>query len=270
MEEKKTARQAFVKLGQHKNYFLAIFLVAFIGGYAFFFTSTYWMPTESKTSATEIGTSQTLNDRKFTLVSWEYSREDQAMLAEFGVRNLSVESESEYKVSVLERSQGELPSEIIYGSDDLLVIRVEGVTNRWREISIHLGLEGDSSYVKYYTNRQAVDHVDAITAHSGEEYYVTKYQGEIDECETEIENYKSQIMANVRDIKAYESRIIELEANKAHQTTTEIEETDSLISTIQGNIRSLGEENTSYTDEIAELEEKAAKAEENMREYMSP
>ena len=63
------------KLKGHRNYFFYAFIIIFVGGYLFFLTSNFTMPLQGSKYFSEIFSELSVDQKTFTLISWEYSDE---------------------------------------------------------------------------------------------------------------------------------------------------------------------------------------------------
>ena len=76
-------RERNERIKKKNGKFLKMFLLIFIVGYAFFFTSNFLLPVATpKITATPIGKAQEVNHRSVTVVSWDYSKEDDEITEE--------------------------------------------------------------------------------------------------------------------------------------------------------------------------------------------
>ena len=63
----------------------------------------------------------------------------------------------------VDRKAGKLKVEKIYGADNLTIIRINNVPEKFKEISFRIKLTQDTEeMLKYFTNKKAVNHVEEI------------------------------------------------------------------------------------------------------------
>lgn len=251
--------------------FLKVFLSVFVVGYVFFLSSSFWFPTQDLVSASEVGKEYTWEDRRFTLLSWEYSETQRMMEVRIDVNNTSKNLTNEYAAEALERTKGRQETEFVINSEDFLVIRINNVDRRWAEISLRISISDESdsgsNYLKLYTNKNEISRTDNIPDKTVNEYYLEKIQGNIRIIQSEIEEIEDTIYENSGQIEAYQARITELEEEKEYQTESEIADTDTLIGQIRSDISSLQSANEKCNEDIAECRERISKLEEAGKEY---
>lgn len=255
------------------NRLLYGFIVFFLIGYGFFFSSKVWMkaPYEG-VPVTEIGKSVTEEDRIVTIDSWKYSESQKKMEIIVEVENLSLDGIDTYNWTV-KTSNSDLNTKVLVESKDLVVISVSDVPRNWTEAALTMELKpGDKSkgsefkMLKMYTNQKHVESVGHIKEKS-----ITGYRKE--QVREKIRNYKEQLKDLRRSKKGIEEKMLqadkktkELTDDMTYQTGQEQEKTGEQINTIAAEKESLTDQLETKKEEIKEMKEKIRIQQELLRE----
>lgn len=95
------------------------------------------------------------NKRVVSLLRWEYSEKQNLMEIEIEVTNKEFDKKNNYEFSVMESNGKRLKVDSILVEPDWIIVQVRNVPKRFRELSLHMGIENDDNegYVRFYTNK---------------------------------------------------------------------------------------------------------------------
>lgn len=244
---------------QHKNIFAMVFLLIFFGGYTFFFTSKFWMPTAGEAERyTKLHQDITWNDRAIRLVRWEYSQEQHLMEVELDISNQKFDGENTYRFTALETNAGPLKVKPILEEMDWVILQIEGIPEKFAEISLRMEMEDDEAVgvVKMYTNVNEVARVNAIEKKDRNGYLAQRYEQEILGYESEIREWNGKIVEAEDKISTIEQEIQEMKAKEEYQTDAQIEDTENMISEAQNEILATEEAIAEYEVDIKERQQR--------------
>lgn len=124
---------------KHRNIFFMLFFFFFIGGYAFFFSSPLWMPTSGEANRlTELNKEILWNDRKITLIRWDYAPAQELMEVEIGVVNTTFDGGDAYDWTARLPSGKELEVMPVLEESDWVVLQIKNVPDKFAEISLRM------------------------------------------------------------------------------------------------------------------------------------
>ena len=252
-----------------KSVFLEGFVVVYIVLLIAFFTSKEWFPKDGKLiQATPIGTTTTFADRDFTLKRWDYAPKQKMMELEFQILNHSTDGIENLYYEAVDRKEGKLKVEKIYEADNLTIIRINNVPEKFKEISFRIKLTHDAEeMLKYFTNKKAVNHVEEIKDHSEQQYLINREEMDIAECEAKIEENRNAIAEQETKINNANERINSLLGAKKYQTEEEQLNTDILIQQLEADIVAYQEAIADFDSEITEYEAKIEEHNKKIEEY---
>lgn len=232
--------EQYEKRRQRKNHFLKAFILVFIGGYIFFFTSNMWFPSGNKfINATKKNIPQSWEEREVTLLSWNYSKEQQLMEVQLDLKNKSFDGITEYRFSALDRKKGKFKIEPIIQADNFIVLQIKGVNKGWTEISLRINMPNevkDASTLKLYTNKNQINKVSLIKTKTEKQYMVDRITGNIASYEKQITTWNKDNESLQKQIDNYNEDINKLEESKRYQTEQEMKDTEVLINQAKTNI----------------------------------
>lgn len=249
------------KIKTQSGKFLSTFLIIFLAGYLFFFTSSLFMPApKAEVSATSIGTTISGADRNFTLLSWDYCKKQRAMQIVLELSDNSIDGIKELEYLAVEKTKGNLDCEVYINEKDFAVIFIKNIPRKWSEISLHIDIpktdEREAVTLKMYTTKDTVANVDKITKKDKNEFYKTA-------IETQIANFKKEIDDKEKEIKNKENKLVEAdekikdkEEKQAFETSEEKEKSNRIIQQIVGEKEKINTEIADLKAEISELEAK--------------
>lgn len=229
-----------VSLHGNKNYFLKGIIISFIVGYAFFLTSNFTIPYMNSNYYSEMYSVQTIGNKNFELMSWEYSPVKRLMEVIVKIEDYSYKEE-QLKIEVKDRLEGKIPSKIIVQNRDLIVVQIEDIPKKFTDISLQISVVSGNNEngVKFYTNATRVKRVDDIQVHKTYEYYIKTLDIQISEYETDIKNNQNSVAALKHDISRANDLISDLSANQTYKTESEKNEVENQINNIKTEINSM-------------------------------
>lgn len=231
-----------------KNIFMIIFISIFLIGYIFFFSSNLYMR-DSTQYYSDMRTSNVLYNRTFTLLEWHYAPDQNEMEVLLSIQDMSYESNKAFIVEAKDRSKGLLDAQIYLQDNDLMVVHINDIPHSFTDIYLQIMIDDaeKDSYIRFYTNSQAVEKVEHIDDRMLYEYDIDRillnnqyYQSEIDEYTIKKEELQEQL-------------------DNANQTVEELSQsvvykTDAEIAEIQNNISKVMNDITSMNTQLEELE----------------
>ena len=252
-------------------------LVAFIVvGYTFFLSSKLWMPPdEASVPATEIGYQVEANERRVSIVSWVYDEERREMEVMIDITNMSVDGINRYRWSAMEINSGRLQVEVIMEDNDFVVLHILKIPRRFEEISLRMGINSEDEVkreelfndIRLYATKDSVSYAEIKSDMTETDYRIAACDAKIANFNIQIEETQALVENERNIISEAEVTINNLENSKAHQTSTEIEETNSAIAEVR-NKKELSETAiVQYEKEIEDLKEKIAMQEEVKESY---
>lgn len=224
-------------------------------GYTFFFTSKFFFHEEKSLFYTDLQTEQALsNEVSLTLQKWIYSAKENSMMVMFTAENESLQ-EVELNWATFERHtnhfinietgsiQSELETEIIYPFENIIVVNITDVPEKFEEISLSLQLKSENddisnSIVQFYTNRNYVESVEKIGTYTDIDYRIEYLNIQKTNKETSVKELSDENQSLISDNIDYKKSMENMIENQKFETVAEIEETDSKIKAYQQQIDS--------------------------------
>lgn len=253
------------QLKRKKNWKIQTFLLVVIFGYLMFFTSKAWFPAgDDYVEATAYYTSVIYADYEIYLTQWVYSEEDASMQIIIEKENRGI-VDRKFNYTAVEKTKGNLEVVPMLDESGYVVLRINHLPTKWREISLRIKTEEEENPVKFYTNISDVKRVESIPEQTQTAYQTDRLTAQIEYDQVQI-NEKSARIDNLKEeIKEMTARITELkedtylsekEAEKALDT---INRAKTAIKTNQDNIEDL-------ESEIKELEQRTENIQKQIRE----
>ncbi len=236
-----------------KNSILIIFLVVFIGGYAVFFTSPLYMPTDtSEYKVTELNTPNTLdNEHTFTIVRWQYSEKQNRMEVELDIENTAYDGMTDYKVLVRTDPSSRPTVTKVINDTSLLILQIDGIPKDFNIISLQIALPGDENNIlRLYTNPDSVEKVDNLEILTRTEYQINRLVRNITTYQEQIQQFREEISNKQTRIANIEAQNKELNESRPFRTESEIQEIDNQI---QNNKALIETENEAIEDLNAQI-----------------
>lgn len=270
-EEKKSRFRSLDKERKKKNTILKVFIFVFIGGYTLFFTSNIWYPSNADmVKATAYNKEIEWNERKVSLLSWTYSKQQNLMEVQLEITNSSLDGFDQYEYEVLDRKKGYFTVEPILEETDFIVLHIKDLKRGWSELSLRFTLPGSEEVentLKIYTNIEEVEEVDSIEVRSKEQYYAERIGARIDMYSSMIEDLQMEINDMDEQIKNANVRIAELKDSEVYQTEQQKKETEELIVSLDSDIQMMEIDIKNKEEDIKEYEERIKNAEKELEIY---
>ncbi|QNM08300.1 coiled-coil domain-containing protein [Wansuia hejianensis] len=256
-------------LRHSKSKGIVVFLVLFLCGYGFFFSSNLWMPVSGNANKlTKFNQPMEFNNRTVTLLRWDYSETEHKMEVELEVENPTFDGINTYEYCAIDASNSKLNVVPILQDPDYVVLQLENVPKRWSEVSLRMGLPEESEdatntvILRMYTNVRDVQRVNSLEPKSRNDYLIQRMDLQIAYYEEEIQALEQTIHEQEEYQKNAQEEIKRLTDNKKFQTEEEIEETDRLIQTAEQKQEASEELVQQNKDEIKEYQKKIEKTNE--------
>ena len=252
-----------MKLMKRSNTFLYSFMIIFVFGYLFFFTSSLWMPaTYTGVDITPIGKTVNAGERAITVDSWNYCPEQKKMEIMIEIENNSIDGIDRYEWQIKTR-RGALKIKPILQESDFVVLFAEGVPSDWNECSLtmnaprrFLNYAKDFEPVQIYVNDSIVTQVDRISQKSQQEYRLQAYRSRTEAYKNQIRLLRQKTASAERKMKKADQKIREIQEKMQYQTDQEKLESSNLIDELLAKKESESESKEAYESQIKELQEK--------------
>lgn len=233
---------------------LLIFICIFFLGYAFFFSSKYFLPKVYRhLEIAEIGCVLDLDDYLLTLDAWDYAKSDKAFEVIFDVTDMSLDRNAKY-AAVCREGEEIFTAEIYRCSGNMLIVRVYDVPSRWADVSLTIGV-GDKSE-KICMDDKSVTNVGSLTDRTDDEYAVYACQSKINGYKSTIAKLEKEQQEKNDDILLAYKKLEALEAKKKNQTKDEKQSTNASIEKLAQAQAELQNELDDLTLQIKELKQK--------------
>ena len=252
------------RVKKKSNKMLGTFLIIFILGYIFFFTSNFWLPpTYTDAPVTPMGSTVSYNDRNITVASWTYSSEDKRMEIILNIENLSIDGIERYDWTLRDKN-GKLKAYIAAETDTMVAVVAENISRRWTEVALRMRLltedldvDPDFGYYDIYMSDKEVKLVNHIPEQRTiAEYMVIADSAQVEGLQNQIENLEKENADLKKQISNAESKIAELTADMEHQTSSEKTTTTSAIAELEGKRDAAADTIEENQEKINELREK--------------
>lgn len=239
---------------------LPLFLVVFffVGGYLFFFSSNYWMPSNlSAKLQTELKENINWGERTLQIRRWDYCEADEVMEVELDVTNHSYDGKNHYYYSALSRSGKKLTVETVVEDSDWVVLRIIGVNKDFGEISLRVAQnEMEENTLHLYTNVNAVNRVDSLVKRERIGYQILRLESDKAAYKKKNNSYEKEIRGLQEKNTRMQEEIDHLQSKTSYQTEEQLQETDDQIKEIQSSMKENEDSILSLTEKINENKER--------------
>src|SRR3954463_3713967 len=135
MENKKVKRKRLTT--QWSNLYVTLTLL-FVLGFGFFLTSKVFIADELDILNTEIGKEYNLSTNgKFTIKDWVYDEQKNKMQVTLITSNMrNYLSELNFKAVARVNLENELPTEVVYSSNDIYIINIDNVPKQFQQVAL--------------------------------------------------------------------------------------------------------------------------------------
>lgn len=234
--------------------FFAMIFIFFFGGYAFFLTSTWWMPPNDQGRVkTELNQELNwLDKRKVTLIRWDYSENQRLMEIEMEINNLSFDGVNTYKYAAVERNKGNLQVKTILEEPDWIILQLTDVPKKFSDIAVQITNPDNGDFFSVYTNMQEVDRVEQISEKDRNGYLQLKYEHQIQAYEEKNKSLQKSAIEEEKAIKEITEEKNNLEKKAEYQTERQKQETANAILDAESKIQESKNKITEYKEEAQE------------------
>lgn len=244
---------------------LKVFIFIFTFAYIIFFTSNFFFPKVYRNIAVaQIGKVFNLDDYMLTLYSWDYSDKDDAFEIILGIENLTLEKEIDYSFIAMQKDK--IYDCNIYRKigDDMLVLRVYGVSDSFSEVRLEAGLGKKKAYLN--TSYKAVNKVEKLLDKTDKQYMIYASESKIKGIAKNIEDLQADL-DKLKDKMNYAyEKINSLEEKKKSQSEEEAKLTSESISKISTELEKLKSEADENLIYIQNYREKIQKEKQKLKE----
>lgn len=269
---------------QWSNLYIAITLF-FVLGFVFFLTSKMFIADELDILNTEIGKEHNLNSNgKFTIKEWIYDEEKNQMQVTLITSNMrNYLSELNFKSVARVNVKKELPTEVVYSSNDIYIINIKDVPKNFQQVALRLvkkdilldeefdqkSSDNSNDKEKLVTSIYADERV--VKRGSIEEDDVKKYAIKvtdemIEESKKEVAKLNKKIDNEKKLIERVNNEINTLKNEIIYQTLEEQEQTNNNIYNLEKEIVSTEKKIEDLQLDIKAIETKIERLEQRKRD----
>ncbi len=259
---------AFKKNKESIRFILIIFF--FIGGYLFFFTSSFWMPASIDASyLTKVGAENLWNDRAVTITRWDYCEEQSKMEVELSIENKSYDGKNKYVFYTVDSNGNKLVTEVKVEEPDWVVLQIKELAGKWSDISLRMEIaDTDLDRLKLYTNVVDVNKVDKIEDLDRTGYLNKRFEGEIVNYKKTIEEKNAEIQKIENEISEIKKEINRLTEAELYQTEKQKQESEALIGDANSTISSKEKKISTLQAEIDEINKRIEMKQKQQEDLM--
>lgn len=261
--------RSFVNNRKIKNFIFVLFFTIFIGGYGFFFSSSYILRSQEggKTYST-VGGTYKFADREFKLVEWSYSEEQHSMEIILDILNLAYDGVDTYQIGAINRDGEKLQVKKIIEEPTLLVVHILDVPKNFSDLSLRIATDTNKSdgQLRLYTNRNEVERTDNIEELSIDEYRLVEVKNSVKDYESENVQYQNQIQDYEQKKNNAADLIKNLQKSAEIQVADDLKKTQELIGQTKNDIQKFDEEIIRLKKAIEENKQKIELAQQKLQE----
>lgn len=266
---------------QWSNLYVAITLIFFLS-FGFFLTSKIFMADELDVLNTELGKEFNLNSNgKFTINDWVYdenSNQMQVTLITSDMRNYL--SELDFKSVARSDLKNPLETEVVYSSNDIYIVNINGVPKRFQQVSLRLLKEKvdvsqefneektqkqndkDNLITSIYADQTVVKKAE-IEESNVRDYAISVTKKMINDTQKDSEKIENEIQNQEILIEKIQEEISKLKGELLYQTLEEqtqmnnkIYSLEKEITTTEREIEKMSIDIESYKTKISRLEQR--------------
>lgn len=281
MENKKVKRKRLTT--QWSNLYVAL-TIFFVLGFAFFLSSKVFIADDLDIINSEIGKEYNLSTNgKFTIKDWVYDEQKNKMQVTLITSNMrNYLSELNFKAVARIDLKNELPTEVVYSSNDIYIINIDNVPKEFQQVALRL-VKKDISFSEEFeqevTNKkddeklltsiytdQRVVKKEGIIESDVKQYATRVTDGMIEESENEIEKINKNIESETKLIEHINNEITTLKGELIYQTLEEQTTTNNEIYKLQKEIETHNREIKNLQLDIQSYEAKIKRLEQRKRD----
>lgn len=236
---------------------LKIFLVIFVIGFAFFFSSRLIFPKVYRGIDVAIpGDVIDMESYIFTLESWDYAEDDRAFEIILSVQNLTLNKHPKYDFTL--KVDNDVIETRIYRiiKDERIVLRAYNVPRRWTEVILSISAGRSNSHIGM--NDKEVNKTDKLENLSNKDYEIKARKALMAGLKVKIQNEEREIKKIDAKINYAYDKLVKLDKEMENQTEAEKEKTKASKSQIANEMERLK----------GELDVKMAAYNENKERYL--
>ena len=240
MNEKiKSARSKIKQLQYRKNdKSLKVFLVIFIIGFSFFFSSRLIFPKVYRGIDVSIpGDVIDMESYIFTLESWDYAEKDKAFEIILSVQNLTLNKHPKYEFTL--KADNDVIETKIYKNikDERLVLRAYNIPKRWTEVTLSIAAGRSNSHIGM--NDKEVHKTDRLEDLSNKDYEIKARKALMAGLKVKVQNEEREIKKLDAKINYAYDKLVKLDEEMENQTEAEKEKTKASKSQIANEMERL-------------------------------
>jgi chromosome segregation ATPase len=269
---------------QWSNMYVALTLL-FVLGFGFFLTSKVFVADELDILNTEIGKEYSLSTNgKFTIKDWVYDEQKNKMQVTLITSNMrNYLSELNFKSIARVNLENELPTEVVYSSNDIYIINIDNVPKQFQQVSLRL-VKKDVSFIEEFEQDKATNkkekeklltsiYADQRVVKKEEiiktdvKHYAIKVTDEmIEESKNEVTKLNKNIEGETKLIDHINNEITKLKGELIYQTLEEQTETNNKIYQLEKEIETQNREIKNLQLDIQSYEAKIERLEQRKRD----
>lgn len=266
---------------QWSNLYVAITLIFFLS-FGFFLTSKIFIADELDILNTEIGKEFNLNSNgKFTINDWVYDENSNQMQVTLITSDMrSYLSELDFKSVARSNLKNPLETEVVYSSNDIYIVNINGVPKDFQQVSLRLLKEKvdvsqefdeenlqkqndkDNLITSIYADQTVVkkseieesnvrDYAISVT-----EKMINDTQKDSEKVENEIQNQEILIEKIQEEISKLKGELLYQTLEEQTETNNEIYSLEKEITTTEREIEKMSIDIESYKTKIKRLEQR--------------
>ena len=269
----------------------AMWGMAIVIGFGFFYTSKLFFADESDLLFTQIGEEFSINaTSKFTINEWIYDEESNKMQITLITSNLTDHLSDLNFISVSKKNlQKELPVRVVYNTRDIFIIMIDDVPKNFDQVVLRLVKEEID-----FDHILALDNPDALTKEEQESIqkniianvytdervvdkgevrqqrvnsYALKVTNELIEmANEERELYMTELQKNTLMISRIQEEIALLKEELIYQTVSEQDETNNKIFSLEKEIEDIESNNETILTNVDAVDSKKERLEQRKRD----
>ena len=236
---------------------LKIFLVIFVIGFTFFFSSRLIFPKVYRGIDVSVpGDVIDMESYIFTLESWDYAEKDRAFEIILSVQNLTLNKHPKYDFTL--KADNDVIETKIYRiiKDERIVLRAYNVPRRWTEVILSISAGRYNSHIGM--NDKDVNKTDKLENLSNKDYEIKARKALMAGLKVKIQNEEREIKKLDAKINYAYDKLVKLDKEMENQTEAEKEKTRASKSQIANEMERLK----------GELDVKMAAYNENKERYL--
>lgn len=165
----------------------------------------------------------------------------------------------------MERTGRKLEYQIAYEDPAYVVIRISEMMKNWKELSLHVDIEGGDVTAKFYMNVKEIQKVASLPELSEREYPMLRLQLQIGYDMAQIDAKNEEIEQLKQENEKMQERIEDLQTD-TYPTEAEAENAQGIIDRAENQIQSNEDTIRKREEEIAGLETRSVNIEEQIQE----